>query len=139
MKKLLLIMLASLFMMMSCDILAEEDEESNADYVGTWVDVDGTETDTITFTNSTFEIYIIDTDADYGYEMYIKGSVTVSGDQMTVSTTGISLDGTTWLTEDEVDSSYSDIFEEATSTYSVDGETLTLIDDEDDTTILTKQ
>lgn len=57
MKKLLLIMLASLFKLMSCDLDDSDDEStttSNEDYAGTWVYTDWDESETYVLTDSTF-------------------------------------------------------------------------------------
>ena len=128
MKKLLLIMLASLFMMMACDL--DSDDSSSPDYAGTWVS--GTETYVFTDTTFTYTETLLST----SYE----GTVSVSSDQLTFVMTELTFLGTTYSGDDLTNYlTGMDTTSTTTYTYSVDGDTLTLTDSDGDEDVYTKQ
>lgn len=161
MKKLLLVMLAALFMFTSCEL-----EEDASDYVGTWENVtietyNGatvTSTTTLTFTETTFTVtsmFAMEGDADTIAELIFymggeagttsmttsgRGTVIVSSDQMTTTVTHMTLGGVeTAITGESA--------KPAVATFSISGSELTIISQElndDDvleavTTIYTKK
>lgn len=131
MKKLLLIMLASLFMLTSCDLFNEAEED--ADYVGTWISTYTSGTATYIFGSTTFSRYYEYNDDTTGTNYYYKGNISIDLDQLTEIYTEESNDGVTYF---DVSGTYSN----DTYTYNVSstGETLTLTDS-DGTRTLTKQ
>jgi len=130
-----------------------EEDKSSASYVGTWTmtetwytyDV----TITLTLTSDTWQITVSNTYYEYVYEATIRGSMTVSGNTMNVTVDGFkyytneggSTSDTGWIEEGDYywDNIYDYLEENLyvydslsfTATYTVSGNTLTMVIEEE--------
>ncbi len=147
MKKLLLILLAGLFLFSACEL----EEEQDTSFVGTWsgimaMDVTGDDvadnvTMEIILTESTFEMTMTYMDSLIGAQ---KGSLEADGAQVTLTPTHASEDGTTWTLITDLIVAYPDDFDSSdlepmVSSWSVSGDILTIDEGGDEEMAFTKQ